>query len=84
MTNGFSNFKNKATGQNVTLPSHYAELFPDSLELTDEDVECVDCNLPERDEAEAQSEPTEETSVAPTSLSITEPAKRTRRTDKNS
>jgi hypothetical protein len=80
MTNGFSNFKNKATDQIVTLPSHYAELFPDTLELTDEDVECVDCNVPERDEAD----PPEETAVAPTSLSITEPAKRTRRTDKNS
>lgn len=75
MTKGFSNFKNKATGLVVTLPSHYAELFPDSLELTDEDVECVDCNLPEKDEAA----PPEESAAAPIELSFTEPARRSRR-----
>lgn len=75
MTKGFSNFKNKATGEVVSLPSHYAELFPDTLTLTDEDVECVDCNLPEKDEAEAPVE-SQSTTVE---LSITEPARRSRR-----
>jgi hypothetical protein len=80
MTKGFSNFKNKATGEVVSLPTHYAELFPDSLELTEEDVECVDCNTPDAPDFEPEeAAPSEEPFSNFSTLAISEPAKRTRR-----
>lgn len=77
MTDGFSNFKNKATGEVVYLPTHYADLFPDTLELTDEDVECTTCNLP--DEPVDEAEPPVEPFSAPVEIDIAEPARRSRR-----
>jgi len=77
MSNEFANFINKQTGTVVYLPAHYAELFPNELELTDKDVECVDCNTPEPDVAE----PPVETAEVPTEIAITEPARRSRRTN---
>ena len=79
MSNEFRNFKNKATDQVVYLPAHYGDLFPESLEPTDEDVECVTCNTPDPEEVAIAEEPVEQSDEVPTSLSITEPAKRTRR-----
>ena len=84
MTKGFSNFINIQTGEVVSLPSHYATLFAGTLELTDKDVECVDCNTPEPEVLEAAEQPSEEPFSAPVDVAITEPAKRTRRTSRNS
>lgn len=83
MTGQFRNFKNKATGQIVRLPAHYETLFADSLELTDEDVECVDCNTPDAPDLEADNEPTEVSAEVPMTLAITEPAKRSTRRNRN-
>lgn len=74
MSDGFANFINTVTGEVVRLPAHYASLF-DTLELTDQDVDCIDCNVPK----EVEAEPTEAPFSAPAEISITEPARRTRR-----
>ena len=82
MTKGFSNFINTVTGEVVTLPSHYDGMF-DTLELTDQDVECTDCNTPDAPEVEAEAlaaeKPADVPFIAPTALALTEPAKRQRR-----
>ncbi len=75
MSDGFRNFKNTVTGEVVYLPEHYGDLF-DTLEPTDEDVECVDCDTPDALEDE---QPAEEPFSASTGVSLTEPAKRARR-----
>lgn len=82
MSNEFAHFRNTQTGKIVKLPRHYDGLF-DTLELTEEDVECTDCNTPDapenEEEARAAEQPAEEPFVAPTTLAITEPARRERR-----
>lgn len=82
MSNEFAHFRNTQTGKIVKLPRHYDGLF-DTLELTDEDVECTDCNTPDTPEdeeaAEIAQQPEETPIVASTGLSLTEPAKRERR-----
>lgn len=83
MSNGFSNFINTQTGEVVYLPTHYAELFPNELELTDKEVECVDCNTPDAPEVADEAEATVEPFSAPTEVALTEPAKRTRRNRAN-
>lgn len=84
MSNEFANFVNKQTGEVVYLPKHYETLFPETLELTDADVECTTCNLPEQDLPEEEVAPEEEPFVAPTEIDITEPAKRSRRRNSGS
>lgn len=79
MSNEFSNFKSKNTGEIVSLPSHYADLFPDVLELTDEDVECTDCSTPNEPETLEPTQPLAEPDVELQPIDITEPAKRPRR-----
>jgi hypothetical protein len=78
MSNEFAHFKHKITGEVVRLPAHYETLFPDVLEVTEEDVECTTCNVPE---APAEETPTEdpEKALEVEPVTITEPAKRTRR-----
>lgn len=82
MSNEFANFVNTQTGEVVRLPAHYVDLF-DTLELTDADVECVDCNLPEPLQEEGEEVPTDEPFAAPVELSITEPARRSRRSQRS-
>lgn len=78
MSNAFRNFKNTATGEVVSLPAHYGDLF-DTLVPTDEDVECVDCNTPDAAEVEAAEQPVDQSEEIPVTLAITEPATRSRR-----
>jgi hypothetical protein len=79
MSNEFAHFKHKITGEVVRLPAHYETLFPDVLEVTEEDVECTTCNVPEppAEEPAPEAEPEKALEVEP--VTITEPAKRTRR-----
>lgn len=85
MTDGFRNFKSTVTGEVVYLPAHYADLF-DTLEPTDEDVECTTCNLPDPSPEEPTQSP--DTAVEPLGIvepaepaeaTITEPARRSRK-----
>lgn len=82
MSNEFAHFRNTMTGEIVKLPRHYDGMF-DTLELTDEDVQCTDCNTPDapenEEEAAAAEEPADVPFIAPAALALTEPAKRERR-----
>lgn len=78
MSNEFRNFINTQTGEVVSLPAHYVDLF-DTLVPTDEDVECTTCNTPDPEEVAVAEEPVEQSEDIPTTLAITEPARRSRR-----
>lgn len=80
MSNEFAHFKHKITGEVVRLPAHYETLFPDTLELTEEDVECTTCNVPEAPaEATPGDEPEKVVDAVPVEVNLTEPAKRIRK-----
>lgn len=45
MSDGFLNFKHRLTGIVSRLPENYGELFPDTLEVVDEEEICNTCGL---------------------------------------